>query len=76
MIYILHYLQDPKLWKLYGTFLVLGNAGFISSTVIIVLPKPRALHPESRKIMDVRMSQAEGTLNPFQQMKPKLRRFR
>ena len=33
MISILHYLMDPKLWELYGIFLIMGNAGSISSTV-------------------------------------------
>ena len=32
-IYVLHYLKDPKLWELYGIFLFLGNALFISSTL-------------------------------------------
>ena len=33
MIKILHYLKDPKLWELWYIFLILGYAGFISSTV-------------------------------------------
>ena len=32
MIYILHY-KDPKLWKVYGIFLIMGYAEWISSTV-------------------------------------------
>ena len=32
MIEILHYLKDPKLWD-YGIFLLIGTAGFRSSTV-------------------------------------------
>ena len=32
MIQILHYLKDPKLWELW-IFLIMGNAGFISSAV-------------------------------------------
>ena len=37
MIYVLHYPQDPKLWKFknLGIFLAMANAGFISSTVIM-----------------------------------------
>ena len=33
MIEILHYLQDPRLWELWYMILIMGNAGFISSTV-------------------------------------------
>ena len=33
MLAILHYLKDPKLCN-YGVFLIVGNAGFISSTVV------------------------------------------
>ena len=33
MLEILRYFKDPKLWELYGIFLIMGNAGFISSTV-------------------------------------------
>ena len=32
MIEIVHYLNGPRLWD-YGIFLIMGNAGFISSTV-------------------------------------------
>ena len=32
MIQILHDLKDPKLWD--GIFLTMGNAGFVSSTVV------------------------------------------
>ena len=42
MIYILHYLKDPKLSELLY-FLILGNAGFVSSTVVWglgIYPKP------------------------------------
>ena len=28
----MRYLTDPKLWEFYGIFLIMGNAGFISST--------------------------------------------
>ena len=28
-----HYLKDPKLWELWYLFLLMGNAGFISSAV-------------------------------------------
>ena len=41
MIYILQYLKDPKLWN-YGTFLIMENAGLISSTVVTTLSKGRA----------------------------------
>ena len=34
MIYILHYLEDPN-YGSYGKFLLMGNAGFISSTVVL-----------------------------------------
>ena len=34
MIYILHYLnKDPKLWEIYGTFLMMATVGLRSSTV-------------------------------------------
>ena len=33
MIEILPYLKDPKLYGNYGIFLIMGNAGIISSTV-------------------------------------------
>ena len=29
------YLKDPGLWELYGIFLMMGNEGFKSSTVVI-----------------------------------------
>ena len=34
MIEILHDLQDPKLWEIWYIFLMMGKAGFISSTVV------------------------------------------
>ena len=39
MIHILHYLQDPKAlnYGSYGTFLIVGNAGFVSSTVVLII---------------------------------------
>ena len=33
MIEILHCPKDPKLWELWHIFLIIGDAGFISSTV-------------------------------------------
>ena len=33
MIETLHYFKDPTLWETFGIFLIMGNAGFISSTV-------------------------------------------
>ena len=36
MIYILHYLNDPNYGN-NGIFLIMGNAGFISSTVVLDL---------------------------------------
>ena len=36
MIEILHYLKDSKLWELSYIFLMMGNAGLISSTVGMV----------------------------------------
>ena len=33
MIEVLHYLKDPQLWNC-GIFLIMGTAGFISSTVL------------------------------------------
>ena len=33
MMQILQYLKDPKLWELWYIFLMMGNAGFISSTL-------------------------------------------
>ena len=35
MIYILHYLEGPKLWELWYIFLLMGNAGFLSSTLLL-----------------------------------------
>ena len=35
MIYILHYLEGPKLWKF--MVYIRGNAGFISSTVVLLV---------------------------------------
>ena len=35
MIDILHYLKDPKLWEVRYTPYYMGNAGFISSTVVL-----------------------------------------
>ena len=32
MIELLHYLNDPRLWELW--YVIMGNAGFISSTVV------------------------------------------
>ena len=34
MIYILHYLRDRKPWELW-VYSLMGNAGFISSTVVL-----------------------------------------
>ena len=34
MIYILHDLKDPKTMGNYGMSLILGNAGFLSSTLV------------------------------------------
>ena len=31
MVYILHYLMDPKLWELWYIFLIMGNAGFATA---------------------------------------------
>ena len=37
MIYILHYLKDPKLWELwYSIVLITGSAGFISEVCVCV----------------------------------------
>ena len=51
MIYILHYSTDAKLWELYGMFLIMGNAGLISSTVvyiyIYILPLGKFRDPET-----------------------------
>ena len=33
----LHSRKDPKLWELYDNFLFVGNAGFISPTVVITM---------------------------------------
>ena len=35
MIEILHYLKDPNLWEFMGIFLIMGNAGFLSSAVVL-----------------------------------------
>ena len=34
MVKILHDPKDPKLWELYGIFLIMGNAGFCPSAVV------------------------------------------
>ena len=41
------YLKDPKLWELWHIFLVMGNAGNISSTVTRTL-SPKSLASNSR----------------------------
>ena len=35
MIYILHYVKDPEPWELWIA-LIVGNAGFISATVLVL----------------------------------------
>ena len=46
MIQILHYLKDPELWEKFGIFPIMGNAGFISSTVESILRSPGRNTPE------------------------------
>ena len=52
---ILHDPKDPKLWELWYTFLIMGNAGFCPST----LPHPK---PEIAHLHDVRTSPAAWLL--------------
>ena len=54
MIQILHYLKEPKLWRL-CKFLIKGSAGFISSTVV---PEAtiKGLEPARLRVLNVRIS--------------------
>ena len=49
MIEILHYLEDPKLWELGYIFLIMGHAGFISSTLSPNPYKPYNPKPRNPK---------------------------
>ena len=52
MIEILHYLKDPKLWEFMGIFLIMGDAGFMSSTVVFgPVLRVRRLWPQAFTIL-------------------------
>ena len=57
MIEILHYVKDPKEREYYGMFLVMGNAGFISSTVsskhfVITILLTQRLNPKDPESLE------------------------